>query len=106
MIHTISATRKQEQGAIRKIKKIVDSLDGDSYVAVAMDGLMDGVLELAEQDRLLELAERHIEEDTRDEVEVLTDSLRIVGEMMKIREECEALKREISMAYAEKYSCF
>ena len=79
----MTATREQERNALKRIRKIVDSLGEDSYVATAFDGAF-------------EIAERNIEDDFANSVADLKISLNVKNrQLSELNSEIEKLKKEI-----------
>ena len=74
-------TKEQERKALEQIKKIVDGLGADSYIATAFDGCFEDALENIENDFALCMKDRYETErrkaqDLRAEVDKLKADLR------------------------------
>lgn len=69
-------TKEQERKALEQIRKIVDSLGADSYIATAFDGCFQDAEENIENDFALSMKDRYLSEskkakDLRSEVDRL-----------------------------------
>ena len=62
-------TKEQERKALEQIKKIVDSLGADSYIATAFDGCFEDARENIENDFALCMKDRYEKADLRKEKE-------------------------------------
>ena len=74
-------TKEQERKALEQIKKIVDSLGADSYIATAFDGCFEDARETIENDFALCMKDRYETErkrakDLQEEVDRLKADLR------------------------------
>ena len=74
-------TKEQERKALEQIKKIVDSLGADSYIATAFDGCFEDARENIENDFALCMKDRYETErkrakDLQEEVDRLKADLR------------------------------
>ena len=80
----MAATREQERNALKRIRKIVESLGENSYVATAFDGAF-------------EIAENNIEDDFANSVADLKICLNVKNRrLIELYNEVEKLKAEVN----------
>ncbi len=93
-------TKEQERQAIQKVRKIVESMGENSYLATAMEGVLETAEENIEYDAAFSLKGRaEVAEKEASELKKKNEELR--NELKEAKERAEKLESRCREAYAE-----
>ena len=84
-------TKEQERKALEQIRKIVDSLGADSYIATAFDGCFQDAEENIENDFALSMKDRYLSESKKAK-DLRTEVDRLKARTLELEEELKEQK--------------
>lgn len=102
-------TKEQERKALAKIQKILEELGEDSYIAMAMEGVLEDAEENIENDFALSMkgrwqsAEKNVK-GLQDELAVKDRTIELLNkEIEELNEDCKALNNRIDALRKDKF---
>lgn len=102
-------TKEQERKALAKIQKILEELGEDSYIAMAMEGVLDDAEENIENDFALSMkgrwqsAEKNVN-GLQEELAVKERTIELLNkEIEELNEDCKALNDRIDSLRKDKF---